>query len=130
MQKERRRVGPSWPRSMNERIYVKEGDCLSMVMHRQQRYELLEMKICGIDPGLNGGLIRTLLPTPYEVNEVAENTALMLQNRNLILTSRPFLSLPIVRTRICRWIKWANEHPDKVQDVIQDPGIHISEEDV
>lgn len=130
MQKERRRFGPSWPRSMNEQIYVKAGDCLGMVMRRQQRYELVEMEICGIEPGLNGGLIRTLLPTPYEVNEVAENTALMIHDLNLILTSRPFLSLPVVRTRICRWIKWANEHPDQVQDVMQDPVIHIDEEDV
>ena len=115
---------------MNDRIYVKAGDCLGVVMRRQQRYELVEMEVCGIDPGLNGGLVRTLLPTPYEVNEVAENTAMMIQDRNLILTSRPFLSLPVVRTRICRWIKWANKHPDEVQDVMQDPVIRIKGEDV
>lgn len=98
-----------------------------MVVCKKQRYELLEMQICGIEPGLSGGLIRTVMPTPYTVNEVTENTALMIQDRNLILTSRPFLSLPVVRDRICRWIKWTNEHPDEIQDIIQDPVIHIPE---
>lgn len=96
-----------------------------MVARQERRYELVEMQVRSVEPGLNGGLIRTVMTTPYTVKEVTENTALMIQNRNLILTSRPFLSLPVVRSRICRWIRWANEHPEKVRDVMQDPVIHI-----
>lgn len=113
---------------MSKNQYVQAGDTLGMVMYRCNHYELMEIRISSIEPGWRGGLIQTTMLTPYTVNEVAENTALMLQDHHLILTMRPFMLVPEVRERICQWIKWANEHPASVRSVLQNPVIHIEED--
>lgn len=106
---------------------AKAGDSLGMVVRMCQRYELMEIQIKCIDSGRGAGFIHTTMLTPYTVNEVAENTALLIQDQNLILTMRPFLIVPELRDRISKWIAWANEHPESVRSVLHAPVIHAEE---
>lgn len=103
---------------MKEELNVEIGSTIGMVMRRNRRYELLEVEIRGIMPGISGGtIIGEYMPTPYRVNQVVENTAFLLQNP-IILIMKPFLVTPELRERICNWMSWANENPDRVQNVI------------
>lgn len=112
---------------MKEDLSIKAGDRIGMVMRYNRRYELCEIPIRSIEPGPGGGLIRTVMLTPYTVNEVAENTALLLQDQRIILTMRPFLVMGELRDRIGKWIAWANDNPDAVRSVLHDPVIHTEE---
>ena len=69
------------------------------------------------------------MPTPYTVDEIADNTALLLCDQQIVLVMRPFLSsIPGLRKRICRWIQWANENPNDVRSVMQGPARRKKEE--
>ncbi|WP_289026835.1 hypothetical protein [uncultured Flavonifractor sp.] len=93
-----------------------------MVFQQGSRYCLGEFTVRGIRRGTGGGtLLGPHFPTPYTVDEVAENTAFLLQDGHVMLTMRPFLVIPTLRERACRWVQWANEHPESVRNVMQDP---------
>lgn len=104
----------------------KHGAKVGLITQSDGHYEFLEFAVAGILPGRSGGMVLgPYMPTPYTVEEVADNTALLLCDQQIILISRPVLSsIPGLRKRISRWIQWANENPNDVRNVTQDPIRH------
>lgn len=105
-----------------EEMY-KHGAKVGLVTHSEGQYHLMEFVVAGIQPGESGGTVQGPgMPTPYSVIEIADNTALLLHDRKIVLIMRPFLSsIPELRERICRWIQRANDNPDSVRNILQNP---------
>lgn len=108
----------------------KRGAKVGLITQSDGHYQLLEFAVAGILPGRSGGMVLgPYMPTPYTVDEVADNTALLLCDQQIVLVMRPFLSsIPGLRKRICRWIQWANENPNNVRNVLQNP-VHRKREE-
>ena len=98
----------------------KRGAKVGLITQSDGHYEFLEFAVAGILPGRSGGMVLgPYMPTPYTVEEVADNTALLLCDQQIV---------PGLRKRICRWVQWANQNPNDVRDVIQDPSRRKREE--
>lgn len=108
----------------------KHGAKVGLITQSGGHYHLLEFAVAGILPGRSGDMVLgPYMPTPYTVDEIADNTALLLCDQQIVLVMRPFLSsIPGLRKRICRWIQWANENPNDVRSVMQGPARRKREE--
>lgn len=111
-----------------EELY-KRGAKVGMITQSNGQYHLTEFAVAGISPGERGGtILGPCMPTPYTVDEVSDNTAMLLCDQQVVLIMRPFISsIPSLRARVCRWIQWANEHPRDVRNILQKPVFHAKE---
>lgn len=114
---------------MKDNFIVEIGDTIGMVVRNGKNYQLLELLVIGLHQDGDGvdRIIGSYMPTPYTVQEVAENTALMMHDQHIILTDRPFLTVP-VKDRVQRWIMSANKNPGVQRNLISDPIIHIADD--
>lgn len=114
----------------NLKELYERGAKIGLITQSHNQYNLLEFAVAGILPGPNGGTVQgPFMPTSYTVEEVADNTALLLHDRRLVLVMRPFISsIPDLRERVCRWIQWANENSNDVRNVLNDPVVRTEEE--
>ena len=55
---------------------------------------------------------------PIDKEEIEDNTALMEGADGWILTREVVLLTPEIRNKCERWVKWANENPDKAVGLI------------
>ena len=79
---------------------------------------LCEGKVTKIVQNSRGTKVHSKRFYPIDLEEIETNTELMKDADGYILTREVFLLTPEIREKCERWVKWANENPDKAVGLI------------
>ena len=85
----------------------------------KEEWVLHESKITKIVQNSKGTKVYSKGFYPLDVDEIESNTKIMEDADNYILVREVVLLNEIVRPKYERWLKWANENPDKVKSILQ-----------
>ena len=102
---------------------MKVGDSIGSIYKRQkpdgkEEWYLSESKITRIVQNSRGTKVYSKGFFPIEIEEIEDNTKLMQEAKGWINTREVVLLTPEIREKCNRWIKWANDNPDKAVGLI------------
>jgi hypothetical protein len=102
---------------------LKVGDSIGGIYKRQkpdgkEEWYLSESKITRIVQNSRGTKVYSKRFFPIEIEEIEDSTKLMLDANGWIITREVVLLTPEIREKCNRWIKWANDNPDKAVGLI------------
>lgn len=78
-----------------------------------EQWYLSEGKITKIVQNSRGTKVYSKRFYPLDIEEIEDNTEMMRKANGWILTREVVLLEPDIRDKCERWVKWANENPDK-----------------
>jgi hypothetical protein len=84
----------------------------------KEEWFLSESKITRIVQNSRGTKVYSKGFFPIEIEEIEDNTKLMQEAKGWINTREVVLLTPEIREKCNRWIKWANDNPDKAVGLI------------